>query len=205
MKKELVLEILPNLLDAAAKVARLSPASYLLNRFLPPSDQELLRGPDLTFQVGGRYRTPLVDATARNLNFDIKRVVLESTVNSWTRELATNILARLGSEFSHNMTEWSGSPDHTNIMFVMSPNTAKHLSPDRPTLIVNQFRDGVVLGVEGTVLGALRIQDTGIDTREVHDRWTATTYAKVDVWLDTSRFAVFEVKDVPVSGITVEG
>ncbi len=199
-----IAEILPNLLDTA-KRSRLSPASYLLTRFLPPSDQELLRGPDFTVEVGSRYRTPLVDATARNLNFDVKRVVLESTVTSWTRELATNILARLGSEFSHNMTEWMGSPDHTNIMFVMSPNTAKHLSPDRPTLVVNQFRDGVVLGVEGPVLGALRVQDTGIDTREVHDRWTATTYAKVDVWLDTSRFAVFEVKDVPVSGVTVEG
>ncbi len=201
-----IAEILPNLLDATYLYPRrLSPATYLLSRFLPPSDQELLRGPTFSIEVGSRYRTPLVDATARNLHFDVKRVVLDSTVTSWARELATNIIARLGSESSHNITEWVGSSDHTNIMFVMSPSTAKHLSPDQPTLVVNQLRDGVVLGIEGTVLGSLRVQDTGIDTREVHDKWTATTYAKIDVWLDTSRFAVFEVKDVPVSGVTVEG
>lgn len=200
-----IAEVLPNLLNEVKVRTRLSPAIQLLSRFLPPSDQELLRGPDFTVEVGSRYRTPLVDATARNLHFDVKRVVLDSTVTSWARELATNILARLGPDSSHNMTEWVGSPDHTNIMFVMSPNTEKHLSPDRPTLVVNQFLDGVVLGVEGTYLGALRVQDTGINTKEVHDRWTATTYAKVDVWLDTSRFAVFDIKDVPVSGVTIEG
>jgi len=199
-----VQEALPQLLQGATGIA----GDFLV--FFAPGKPPSGEGLDpIKLEARSSVRRPVQDALTSNLKHDVLASTLASVATGWVRDMAGQLLtrgrSRLGDAVVPYMTLDMVVENRKRGFWVAESSLALALQRLGCRALPVQGPSSFALFFRGPV-GFLELPEgqSGVHSREMHDRWTLESMVEATLWVDWGRIEVLPVGGVFDSGVSVE-
>jgi hypothetical protein len=158
-------------------------------------------------QPSSLVRRSIQDSLATNVKYDTLTAILSTTATSWVRCLASALLeSQLKLEEDPIPLKEAITIRQAGIgLWLSEPNLAAALkghgcrvlpAPGPDNLAVYLFEPAGILDIPEDRFG--------VHSREMHGRWTLESVTEATLWINPGLVRTFRIKDVSVSGVSVE-